>query len=109
MLHSWNPLLLKREGVGPFESLSRGYQKLKFKLPLLHFDSSVSQPCKILIQVFIVLKHCMICIFLIDSDSLERMLTALSKLVWNIQKKYMYIFFKYQGKLFRNIKNVLVT
>ena len=39
-----------------------------------------------LIQVFIALKNCIICIFLIHSDSLQRMSTALFKLVWNTQK-----------------------
>ena len=40
----------------------------------------------ILIQVFIVLKRCIICIFLIHSDSAQKMLTSLFKLVWNTQK-----------------------
>ena len=35
----------------------------------------------ILILVFIVLKHCIICIFLVHSDSVQKMLTALFKLV----------------------------
>ena len=35
---------------------------------------------------FIALKHCIICIFLIDFDSLQRMFTALFKLIWNTQK-----------------------
>ena len=34
-----------------------------------------------------VLKHCIICIFLIHFDSVPTMLTVLFKLVWNIQKR----------------------
>ena len=48
--------------------------------------SLLSWPCKILIQVFIVLKHRIMCIFLIHSDSLLRMSTALFNLVSNTQK-----------------------
>ena len=66
-------------------------------------------PCKILIQVFIVLKYCITCIFLIHSDSLQRMSTALLKLVWNTQKSTPTNFCKYQGKMFLNIENVLVS
>ena len=40
----------------------------------------LSQRCKTLIQIFIVLKH-IICIFLIHSGSVHKMLTALFKLV----------------------------
>ena len=45
------------------------------------FFSLLSEPCKIFIQVFIVLKHGIICIFLIHSGSTQKMLTALFKLV----------------------------
>ena len=78
----------------------------KVKFPLSHFGSSIllSQPCKILIQVFIVLKHCIICIFLIYSDKLLRMLNALFKLVLEYTEKYMYNFFKYRGNMFLNIE-----
>ena len=64
------------------------------------FFSLLSQPCKILIQAFIVLKHCIIYIFLIH---LQRISTALFKLVWNTQKRTCTIFFKYQGKMFLNL------
>ena len=77
------------------------------KFPLLHFGSSVfwvnildSHPN------FYSLKHFIICIFLIHSDTLQRMLTALFKLVWNIQKRRHTNFFHYQGKMFLNIENV---
>ena len=49
-------------------------------------QGSFSKPRKILIQDFIVLKHSVICIFLIHSDSVWKMLTALFRLVWNTQK-----------------------
>ena len=73
------------------------------------FFSLLSHPCKIFIEVFIVLKHCIIFIFLIYSDNLQRMLTALLKLVWNTQKSTRTNFFKYQGKMFLNFENVLVS
>ena len=76
------------------------------------FFSLWSWPCKILIQVFIVLKHCIICIFLIHSDSfwsILRMSTTLLNLVWNTQKGICTTFFKYQGKMFLNIEIVLVS
>ena len=47
----------------------------------LQIFSLLSQPCKILIQVFIVLKPGIICTFLIHSGSLQKMLTALFNLV----------------------------
>ena len=50
------------------------------------FFSFLRIPCKILIEDFIVLKHSIICIFLIHSDSVQKMLTALFRLVWNTQK-----------------------
>ena len=40
----------------------------------------------------------------IHSDSVQKMLTALFKLFWNTQKITWTIFFKYQGKMFLNIK-----
>ena len=49
-------------------------------------QDSFRKPRKILIQDFIVLKHSVICIFLIRSDSVRKMLTALFRLVWNTQK-----------------------
>ena len=69
----------------------------KVKFPLLpFFFSLLSQPCKILIQVFIVLKHCINCIFLIHSGSVQKMLTALFRLVQSTQKTTRTIFFEYQ-------------
>ena len=86
--HSWTPPPLfnkGREGWG-------GGGGVMF--PLLHLVlQSFQLTSKILIQVFIVLKHCIICIFLIHSDTLHRILTALFKLVWNIQKVYIQLFF----------------
>ena len=41
-----------------------------------------------------------ICTFLIDSDSVQKMLTTLFKLVWNAQKSTWTIFLKYKGKTF---------
>ena len=49
----------------------------KVKCPLLCFDSSVFR----VNQVFIVLKPCIICTFLVNSDSVKKMLTALFKFV----------------------------
>ena len=53
------------------------------KVPFITFQifSLLSQPYKILAQVFIVLKPGIICTFLIHSGSLEKMLTALFNLV----------------------------
>ena len=53
------------------------------------------------------IKYCIICIFLIHSDSLQKILPALFKLVWNTKKSTN--FFKYQGKMFLNIENVFVS
>ena len=69
--------------------------------------SLLSQPCKILIQVFIVLKPGIICTFLIHSGSLQKMLTALFNLVWNTQKSKWTILFECQGKMFLRIEKVL--
>ena len=55
-----------------------------------------------------VLKRCIICMFLIYSDSVQKMFTALFKLVWNTQKSTRINFFKYQVKMFLNVEKVLV-
>ena len=55
--------------------------------------SFLNQSCKILIQVFIVLKPDIICTFLIHYGSLQKMLTALCNFVWNTQKKQIDNFF----------------
>ena len=66
------------------------YSSIKFtvcgggsKVPFITFwiFSLLSYPFKILIQVLIVLKPGVICTFLIDSGSLQKMLTALFNLV----------------------------
>ena len=46
--------------------------------------------------------------FLIDSDSVQKMLTTLFKLVRNTQKSAWIIILKYKGKMFLNIEKVLV-
>ena len=46
--------------------------------------------------------------FLIHRYCIQKMLTASFKLVWNTQKGTWTNFFKYQGKMFHNIENVLV-
>ena len=48
-------------------------------------------------------------IFQIHSDRLQRMSTVLFKLVSNKQKSTRTHFLKYQGKMFLNIENVLVS
>ena len=58
-------------------------------------------------QVFIILKYCIICTFLIRSGGVQKMLTALFNLVWNTQKSTWSIFFEYQGMVFLNIEKVL--
>ena len=48
-----------------------------------------------------------ICIFLIHSGGLQKMLSALFNLVRNTQKSYWTIFFECPGKLFLSIEKVL--
>ena len=55
----------------------------------------------------LVLKPGIICIFLICSGSLQKMLTALFNLVRNTQKSIWTIFFECQGKVFLSIEKVL--
>ena len=52
----------------------------------------------------IVLKHCTICIILIHSDSLQRMLTALFKLVCNTQESTRIIFLNTEAWCFLILK-----
>ena len=54
----------------------RGGMGSKVSFITFWFFILLSQPGKILIQVFIVLKHCIICIFLIHSDSLVHFLST---------------------------------
>ena len=49
-----------------------------------------------------------ICILLIISGSVEKMLTVLFKIAWNTQKSTWTNSFEYQGKMFLNIENVLL-
>ena len=79
----------------------------KVKFPLLLFGSSVfGSHLKVLIQVFTVLKHWMICIFLIHSGNVQEMLTALFKLVWNTQKHTWTIFLSTKAKFFLILKSL---
>ena len=79
------------------------------KVPLLHFGSSVfrvnqaSFSSKSLWCLYPSL-HCIICIFLIHSDILQRMLTALFKLVWNTQKTTCTIFLSTKSRCFLILK-----
>ena len=66
------------------------------KVPFTTFwiFSLLSQSCKILIQVFTVLKHDIVCTFLIHYGSPQKMLTALFDFVWTTQKRkwtYLYV------------------
>ena len=58
-------------------------------------------------QPSLVLKPGIICIFLIHSGSLQKMLTALFNLVQNTQKSKLTIFFEGQGKVFLSIEKIL--
>ena len=63
----------------------------KSKVPFITFQfcSLLSQSCKIFTKIFMALKRCIIFIFLIHSSSLQKILTALYKLVWNTQKIFL--------------------
>ena len=77
------------------------------KVPFVTFRifSILSQRFKILIHVSIVLKPGIICTFLIDSGSLQKMLTALFNLVYT--EKLMDNFFECPGKVFLSIEKIL--
>ena len=66
--------------------------------------SLLSQPSKILIQVFTVLKPDIICTFLIHYGSLQKMLTALFDFLWNTQKRNWTNFFEWPGKILLSIE-----
>ena len=83
------------------------FGKSKVSFITFWFFGLLSQPCKILLQVFIALKHCIICVFLIHSGSVQKILTALFKFVWNTEKSKWTNLFEYQGKMFLNIEKVL--
>ena len=55
----------------------------------------------------LALKPGIICIFLIHSGILQKMLTALFNLVRNTQKSIWIIFLECQGKLFLSIEKIL--
>ena len=78
----------------------------KVRFPLLLFGSSVFEPCKILVQVFIVLKPNIICTFLTHYCGVQKMLTAFFNFVWNIQKNKWKSFFECPGKMFLSIEKV---
>ena len=79
----------------------------KFPFTTFWIFSLLSYPYKILIQVFIVVKPDIICTFLINYGSLQKMLTALFNFVWNIQKSKCAISFECPGKMFLSIEKVL--
>ena len=76
------------------------------KIPSITFwiFSLFSQPCKILIQVFMVLKPDIICTFLIHYGSLQKMLSALFNFVWNTQESKGTIFLSAQARCFLLLK-----
>ena len=76
------------------------------KIPSIIFRifSLLSQPCKIRIQVFMVLKPDIICTFLMHCGSLPKMLTALFNFVWNTQKSKWTIFLSAQARCFLLLK-----
>ena len=104
--HSWTPFphLIKGAGVGPSKNwvtwgvqnflLERGDKPKKRKWRGCHFlitNSSI---------IFTVCGE-NICTFLIHSGSLQKMLTALSNLVWNTQKsKWANFFLSAKAKCF---------
>ena len=77
------------------------------KVPFMTFwiFSVLSQLCKILIQVFIVLNPGIICTFPIHSGSLQKMLTALFNLVLNAQKSIWTIFLSAKARCFLVLKS----
>ena len=79
------------------------------KIPFITFQifSLLSQPFKILIQVFIVLKPNIICTILIHYGSVQKMLTEFFNFVWNLQKNQWTIFFECTGKMFLSTEKVL--
>ena len=78
----------------------------KSKVPFITFWilSLSSWPCRILIQLFIVLKPGIICTFLIHSVGIQKMLTALFNLVSNTQISKWTIFLSAQARCFLVLK-----
>ena len=56
---------------------------------------------------FIVLKPNIICTFLTDYGSVQKMLTALFNYIWNTQKNKWTNFFECPGKMFLRIEKAL--
>ena len=78
------------------------------------FGSSNLQSFELAMQGFhphsrpsLVLKPCIIFLFLIHSGSLQKKLTPLFNLNWNTQKSKWTVFFECQGKVFLSIEKVL--
>ena len=108
-LHSWNPLFITLQ-LSSITFTACGCVCVGgSKAPFITFQifSLLSQPWKILIQVFIVLKPGIICKFLIHFGSLQKMLTALFNLVWNTQKSKWTILFDCQDKMLLCIEKFL--
>ena len=75
----------------------------KVRFPIQVF-SLLSQPFKIIVQVFIALKTDIICTFLIHYGSVQKLLTALIDFVWNTQKSKLTIFLRTQARCFIVLK-----
>ena len=75
----------------------------KVRFPIQVF-SLLSQPFKIIVQVFIALKTDIICTFLIHYGSVQKLLTALIDFVWNTQKSKLTIFLRTQARCFLVLK-----
>ena len=58
-------------------------------------------------KLFIVLKPNIICTFLIDYGSVQKMLTAFFNFVWHTQKNKWSICFECPGNMFLSIEEVL--
>ena len=91
--------LMLKGGDGVFDSQSSitftlCEEKVKFPFITFFFFFLLNQPCKVLIQVFIVLKPGIICAFMIHSGSLQKRLTPLFNLVWNTRKSKWKILFE---------------
>ena len=103
--------LCRNEGVATFfitlqfNHIYCVWEKSSFLYYILFF-SLLIQPCKIIIQVFIVLKHSIICIFLIHSGSVQKLLTALFELVYNTQKTTQTNFVSTEARFFLILKRI---
>ena len=108
---------LQKQGVITFFITYFYYSSITFtvcgesKLLFTSFQifSLLSQPSKILIQVFTVLKPDIICTFLIHYGSLQKMLTALFDFLWNTQKRNWTNFFEWPGKMLLSIEKLSLS